>query len=112
MEKAVRFTYLGKTYEMTEEQIEAAFRYQERQYRKEDAKYQLDEFVYGCSPDELNAIDRQMQELSFRRWYKMEAADAYKLIDEILDRFDKIFSCEIPENTIWENAIRAVLTGE
>lgn len=42
----------------------------------------------------------------------MEAEDAYKLIDEILDRFDKMFSCEIPENTIWENAIRAVLTGE
>lgn len=46
MEKTVRFTHHGKTYEMTEDQIEAAFRYQERQYRKEDAKYQLDEFVY------------------------------------------------------------------
>lgn len=112
MEKTVRFTHLGKTYEMTEDQIEAAFRYQERQYRRMDAESQLDEFIYGDNPGNLMRIDLEIQEKDFKERYEMEVADAYKLLDEIIDQFDKMFTCEIGENTIWQEAIRAVLTGE
>lgn len=34
----VSFEYEGKTYVMTQEEIEAAYRYQEQQYRKCDAE--------------------------------------------------------------------------
>lgn len=108
----IKFTHLGVEYEMTEEQIEAAFRYQERQYRRMDAESQLDEFIYGDNPGNLMRIDREIQEMDFKEMYEMEVADAYELLDEIVDRFDKMFTCEIGENTIWQEAIRAVLIGE
>lgn len=112
MEKTVRFTHLGETYEMTEQQIEAAFRYQLRQYMKEDAKSQLDQFIYGDDPDNLSQIDRETQENFFKGMYCMDATEAYKLIDKILDRYDKVESCDVDENTTWQNAIREVLTEE
>ena len=112
MEKTVRFTHLGEIYEMTEQQIEAAFRYQLRQYMKADAKYQLDQFIYGDDPDCLNSMARQIQEDDFKDRYGMDASEAYKLIDKILDRYDKVESCDVDENTTWQNAIREVLTEE
>lgn len=112
MEKTVRFTHLGETYEMTEQQIEAAFRYQTRQYMKEDAKSQIDQFIYGDDPANLSQIDREMQEEYFKGQYGMDATEAYKLIDKILDRYDKVESCDVDENTTWQNAIREVLTEE
>ena len=108
----IKFTHLGVEYEMTEQQIEAAFRYQTEQYRKADAKYQLDEFIYGDDPACLSQIDRETQEDFFKCRYKMDAADAYGLLDKFLDRFDKTESCNVDENTTWQNAIRSVLTGE
>lgn len=108
----VKFTHLGLEYEMTEKQIEAAFRYQQMQYRRQDAKCQLDEFIYGGDPDEIKTIDREMSELYFKEQYGMNAADAYKKIDQIVWRFDGDDSCNVDENTTWQNAIRSVLTGK
>lgn len=112
MEKTVRFTHLGETYEMTEQEIEAAFRYQLRRYKEADAKYQIDQFIYGDDPGCLSSMARQIQEGYFKGRYGMEAAEVYKMIDKFIDRFEKTDSCNVDENTTWENAIHDVLTGE
>ena len=108
----IKFTHLGIEYEMTKQQIEAAFRYQTEQYRREDAKYQLDQFIYGDEPGNLSRIDRETQEDFFKGRYKMDVADAYTLIDKIVDRFYKNESCDKEENTVWQDSIREVLTGK
>lgn len=108
----IKFTHLGVEYEMTEQQIEAAFRYQTEQYRRADAKYQLDIFIYGDEPANLSQIDRETQEDFFKGRYKMDVADAYALIDKIVDRFYKNESCDKEENTVWQDSIREVLTGQ
>lgn len=108
----IKFTHLGVEYEMSEQQIEAAFYYQLRQHMKVDAKCQLDQFIYGDDPDCLNSTARQIQEDDFKDRYGMDASVAYMLVDKIIDRYDKTESCDVDENTTWENAIRDVLTGE
>lgn len=108
----IKFTHLGVEYEMTEQQIEAAFRFQERRYRMADARYQLDEFIYGDDPGCLSYFDREYQEESFWERYGMYPAEAYTMLDKILDRFEKNESCDKEENTVWQDSIREVLTGQ
>lgn len=45
--KIVVTSWNGKSWEMTPEQIEAAYRYKEHQYRIEDAENQLDAMLIG-----------------------------------------------------------------
>lgn len=107
----IEFEHLGVKYEMTAEQIEAAFRYQQRQYRRMDAKYQLMVFIYGEDFDGLPKVDRFYSEELFFDKYNMTAADAFTLLDIICDRFDKEERCDVDENSVWDYAISAVLNG-
>lgn len=82
--KIVVTSWTGKSWEMTPEQIEAAYRYKEHQYRIEDAENQLDgnadwiEEEYGYSIDEV-----------------MDFAD------ELAERFEDKFDCNVSENDDW-----------
>lgn len=82
--KIVVTSWNGKYWEMTPEQIEAAYRYKEHQYRIEDAENQLDgnadwiEEEYGYSHDEI-----------------MDFAD------ELAERFEDKFDCNVSENDDW-----------
>lgn len=105
------FSYQGKQYEMTDEQIEAAYYYRQRQNLEEDAKSQIDDFIYGVDPENLSYIDRQFQEAVFLERYHMNAADVYTKIDAIILRYQIGFDCNIDENSAWRNAIQSVLTG-
>lgn len=84
----VKSTTADITYEMTEDQIEAAYRYQEHQYLIEDAKNQLElnadwiEDRYGYSYDEIIGI-----------------------AEELAKRFEESFDCSIPENETWNAVI-------
>lgn len=78
----------GATYIMTEDQIEAAYRYQEHQYLIEDAKNQL----------ELNAD-----------WIKDRYGYSYDEIigvaEKLARRFEESFDCSISENETWNAVI-------
>ena len=82
--KIVVTSWNGKSWEMTPEQIEAAYRYKERQYRIEDAENQLElnaDWIhdkYGYSDDET-----------------MDFAD------ELAERFEDRFDCNVSENDAW-----------
>ena len=62
----VKSTTADITYEMTEDQIEAAYRYQEHQYLIEDAKNQLElnadwiEDRYGYSYDKIIGVAEEL----------------------------------------------------
>lgn len=84
----VKSTTADITYEMTEDQIEAAYRYQEHQYLIEDAKNQLElnadwiEDRYGYSYDEIIGV-----------------------AEKLAGRFEESFDCSISENEIWNAVI-------
>lgn len=79
--KIIVTSWNGKSWEMTPEQIEAAYRYKERQYRIDDALYQL----------ELNAD-----------WIEEEYGYSYNEIidfsEELAERFQDYFDCNESEN--------------
>lgn len=84
----IKSTTADITYEMTEDQIEAAYRYQEHQYLIEDAKNQLElnadwiEDRYGYSYDKIIGV-----------------------AEELGKRFEESCDCNIPENETWNAVI-------
>jgi len=45
--RTIAFEYNGSTYALTEDEIKAAYRYQERWYRLDDARRQLNILIFG-----------------------------------------------------------------
>jgi hypothetical protein len=86
--KIVVTSWNGKSWEMTPEQIEAAYRYKERQYRIDDAYNQL----------ELNAD-----------WIEEKYGYSYNEIiefsEELAERFHDNFDCNESENDAWIDRI-------
>ena len=84
----------GKSWKMTPEQIEAAYRYREFQYRISDAKNQIElnidliEAKYGYSYDE-----------------------AIEYAEELAECFNENFDCDVPENDAWSNCIEEVFSS-
>lgn len=111
----VQFEYNGKKYAMTEDEIEAAYRYKESQFRKEDAVRQLNYFVFGYdkpgfdgNPDDASVSE--MEDMAdFEDRYGISFADAKGLADSFEAEFVAIIDCNVPENDLWHTAISTVL---
>lgn len=86
--KIVVTSWNGKSWEMTPEQIEAAYRYKEHQYRIEDAKNQL----------ELNAdwIEEQ---------YGYTYDEILEFAEELAERYHDNEDCNVSENDMWVSQI-------
>lgn len=92
---------------MTEAEIEAAYRYQESQYRKMDALRQLNCFIFGH--DDPNFEIEAACLSDFEERYGVSYSAAQELIDIFIEKFYDIFDCNVPENDIWQTAIEEVL---
>lgn len=111
----VRFECNGAEYAMTEAEIEAAYRYRESQFRKEDAIRQLNYFIFGYDkadlggdPDNFSATE--LEEIAyFEEKYGISYAEAKKLADIYEAQFCAIFDCNVSENDLWYSAISIVL---
>lgn len=106
------FFHNGKRYEMTDDQLEAAYRFRQRQYLYMDAKVHLGQFIYGVDPEALAEEEAERLEMEFMGKYRMMPSDAYSKIGKIVSRFEKDADCNVDENSRWENAITAILTGQ
>ena len=73
----IDFEYYGKSYRMAPEEIEAAYRYQEMQYRKADALRMLTSYAFGI--EDLDAVsdeDRAEYEKEFETSYGITFEEA------------------------------------
>lgn len=91
----VKSTTVNITYEMTEDQIEAAYRYQEAHYREMDAKRFIDERLEWLDGDK-NAFEKE---------YGVSYDDAIEDIDYLASRFMDEFDCNVPENETWDEVL-------
>lgn len=91
----VKSTTADITYEMTEDQIEAAYRYQEAHYREMDAKRFIDERLEWLDGDK-NAFEKE---------YGVSYDDAIEDVDYLASRFIDEFDCNVPENEIWDEVL-------
>lgn len=87
-EKIVVTNWSGKSWEMISEQILAAYRYQENQFRIADAKNQL----------ELNAdwIEEQ---------YGYTYGEILEFAEELAERYHDNEDCNVSENDMWVSQI-------
>lgn len=94
----VKSTTADVTYEMTEDQIEAAYRYQEFKYRVEDAK--------GHIYDMFNSCD--CNDEAFKEEYGVTYSEILDCAEDVAEQFLDDYDCNIPENDefdfiIWDN---------
>lgn len=82
-------------YEMTEDQIEAAYRYQETHYREMDAKRFIDERLEWLEGDKE----------AFEKEYGVSYDDAIEDVDYLASRFMDEFDCNVPENEVWDEVL-------
>lgn len=111
----VNFEYNGVKYAMTEQEIEAAYRYREHQYRLEDARRQFNTIVFGSDGESgLDDLEREQARTDFVERYGIgyEEASSDDMLEEYLRRFENRFDCNQDENSQWEAAIMAVLEDE
>lgn len=85
----------GASYVMTEDQIEAAYRYQEEHYREMDARHFIDERLEWADSDKD----------VFEKEYGVSYNDAIEDIDYLASRFMDEFDCNVPENEIWNEVL-------
>lgn len=105
------FHHNGKQYEMTSDEIEAAYRYQRHHYLLMDAAMHLEEFVFGYTledPDRLTDCDIE-EEAYFTDEYGITFEEAKKHLNSFVYKFESRQDCDIDENSTWSNAIRNVL---
>ena len=98
------------TYTLTPEQLEAAYREQERNYRLMDAVnqladyYSVGEFYQNDGDYEAN-WDRFQTIWGFSYGQAINPNSVYYLLDSLADRFLHCQSCDNAENDIWESVI-------
>lgn len=108
----VNFEHNGVKYAMTEQEIEAAYRYRLHQYRLEDARRHLNIFVFGV--DDGSAFDDPEYEedranfaVEYGITYSFAMSD--EMLEEYVRRFEDSFDCNCDENRQWEAAILGAL---
>lgn len=113
--EAICFSHNGRQYAMYADEIEAAYRYQEHQYRLQDAERQLKYLCFGeeVDDDEIESPNRR-DEITyalgfFADDYCISYAEARQHLDAFVLKFEMGQDCGIDENTRWENAIKCVL---
>ena len=104
-----KFTYNGKVYDLSEDQIEAAYRYQLHQYRLADAERQFKNIVYGSDPDWLDEKECKQAENCFLNEYGIPVSEGLTMLEDFVQQFENDFDCNMDENSMWENAITTVL---
>jgi hypothetical protein len=102
--------YHNKTFFLSEEQIEAAYRYQLHQYRLNDAERQLMFIVYGNELDwECTEEEHKQAEEAFLQKYGFPVSEGLTMLEDFVQQFENDFDCNMDENSMWENAITTVL---
>lgn len=116
--EAVTFDYEGKTYCMSRDEIEAAYRFREQEYREADAEVAVQYFVFGSDDPEFMADEDYQQCITdFEQQWGIGYEDLVKSIPDIVGIFFCKQDCNMAENDIWTCAIedqiaRLKLAGE
>jgi hypothetical protein len=104
--ETVTFEFEGTVYQMTREEIEAAYRYREREYRQSDAEVAIEYFTFGSEgPESMTDAEYKQAVDSFEEQYGVKYNDLMKRAPEIVDLFFQKQDCNIAENQTWEDTI-------
>lgn len=118
MEKNNTFTIKrvieGKGYviELTDEELEKAFRFRDKQYMKDDAKRQLLDYfgldIDDYDEDELGDVQKVIDEKG-GTFNLEELADNDSVLEYLVEMFSEDQDCNAAENDTWQNIIEDYL---
>lgn len=90
--------------------LELVYRYQEYEYRREDARRQLDYLIFGdeIDPESLTEEEwvQEAQPFFDENYPNVTPNEALQAIPQYIERFGDGFDCNVDENSRWEQAIR------
>lgn len=90
--------------------LELIYRYQEYEYRREDARRQLDYLIFGDEgdPESLTEEEWAKEAQSFfdESYPNVTPSEALQAIPQYIERFEDGIDCNVDENSRWEQAIR------
>ena len=112
MEK-IRFQHEGRWYEMTQEEIDAAYAYQWHRLLLEDADLQLELYVFGYTGVDLDDMSdaESWDAQNFADEYGVTVLEAKGYIEEFANRYEDQYDCNNDANYQWASAIRYVMEG-
>ena len=94
-------------YLFSDEEIMACYRYQTLNYRTEDAKSHIEEFIYGTSKDALTEDEVKEAEEEFEKTYFIQPSCLLKesVVNEVVRIFERDHDCNIAENDLYHGII-------
>ena len=97
--------------ELTQEELLAAFREQDRNYLLEDAERQYKEWLDDNDWDESSPadIDGFTRKFGFAPSAPYTAGNEHYMLDQFVERYSNGYDCNIAENDLWRNAIDDVM---
>ena len=112
----VTFIHNGKAFTMTQEEIEAAYEYQKRQFLLSDAEDHLRAMCFGWEykddydPESGWATEKQDACLeAFEEDYGIPFDEALRHLEAYAIRFQSGFDQDLTEDDQWDYAVSAVL---
>lgn len=105
----IQFEFNGLSYEMTREQIYAAYRYQDHLYMMEDAKRHLIQLVECDDEADMYSEINEEKLKDFEEFYGITIEEALGLADVFVKCFEDRYDCNVDENSQWNEVIHEYL---
>lgn len=103
-------------FQLSDSELYDAYREQQKIFLLQDAERHLEFVVFGTEREALDDEAEAAELSSFQEQYGFSYEDAtdpdsnFYILDEAVDRFQDEQDCNLPENDVWENIIRNILS--
>lgn len=103
-------------FQLSDNELYDAYREQQKIFLFQDAERHLEFVVFGTEREALDDEAEAAELSSFQEQYGFSYEDAtdpdsnFYILDEAVDRFQDEQDCNLPENDVWENIIRNILS--
>lgn len=104
MERKI-FSYKGKRYSMTDDEIDAGYYYRQRQNLYADAERHFLNHVFGDDPDNVSLNEQKAAIHRFEQETGLMWDETVELIVVAVNIYEKNYNCNVDENAAWNAAI-------
>lgn len=108
-DEMISFNWQGSIFHMTPQGIEAAYRYQRRQYLLADCREQLEVFVFEEPLEDVSEDVEMEKRAEFYEKYGMYYSEALELMETMVDRYEHRCDRNVAENDMWATVIKEVI---
>jgi|GEM_PF-2695453 len=101
----ITFEYQGEQFELSPQEINAAYFYRMNEIRREDAKRHLEMVVFGDEIHELSDTAVADSRAIFRIRHGIDYSRLEGMLDEVVTNYETLYDAGTDDNALWELAI-------